>query len=223
MAKSRTPRFDLENFAQLQERLGDIPAERIRLRPPPGTATEEDALRVEARTDRLCEVIDGTLVEKPMGYYESRVAAVLIYFVEAFLREHKLGIVTGEAGRVRTEPGQIRMPDVAFFSWDHFPRRRLPAGSALSVVPDLAVEVLSPSNTKKEMERKRRENFLGGTKLVWEVDPFKRTVRVYTAPDESGLLDEGHILDGGDVLPGFRLSIREWFEEAGEQEAAGDA
>jgi Uma2 family endonuclease len=89
----------------------------------------------------------------------------------------------------------------------------------LNVVPDLAVEVLSPSNTKREMEQKRREYFLGGCRLVWEIDPVKRTARVYTAPDESKLVREKGTLDGGDVLPGFRLPLARLFARAGKRRA----
>jgi Uma2 family endonuclease len=207
-----------ETFAEVLAYLGDIPPERIRLRPPPGTATEDDAIHSKARFGRLCELVDGTLVEKPVGYYESRVAAVLGRFIEGFLEEHDLGIVLGAAGMVRVEPGQIREPDVSFFSWSHFPKRLLPRVEILDMTPDLAVEVLSPGNTKAEMARKRREYFLGGAQLVWEVDPEKRTVRVYTAPDESTLLRQNRTLDGGNVLPGFSLSIQHWFDRVGKRE-----
>jgi Uma2 family endonuclease len=88
------------------------------------------------------------------------------------------------------------------------------------VAPDLAVEVLSEGNTEAEMERKLREYFDAGVLLVWYVDPEARTVRVYTSPGEARLLGEEDTLDGGSVLPGFRLSIRGWFEEAGEREEA---
>ncbi len=73
------------------------------------------------------------------------------------------------------------------------------------------MEILSPSNTKGEMALKVREYFLAGVRLVWLVDPRKRTVRVYTAPDQSVRLTEGEALDGGDVLPGLRLPLREVF------------
>ena len=99
------------------------------------------------------------------------------------------------------------------------PRRRLPAGQILDVVPDLAVEILSPTNTKKEMDRKRREYFKGGATLVWEADPETRTVQVFTGPETSETLDENGVLDGGTVLPGFTLSIRDWFARAGERSA----
>jgi Uma2 family endonuclease len=202
-------------IADLLKHLGDIPPERIRLKPVPGTATEADVVASKARYNCLCELIDGVLVEKAMGYYESRLAIILGHFMEDYLEENDLGFVIGEAGLVRVEPGQVRLPDLSFFFWDRFPNRLLPPGSILGMVPDLAVEVLSPGNTKKEMARKRREYFLGGARQVWEVDPKKRTVRVYLAPDESTLIKEDGTLDGGTLLPGFRLSLRRWFERAG--------
>jgi Uma2 family endonuclease len=213
--KSTTPSFDL--FSELWDSLGRIPPERIRLQPPPGTATEEDVIAAESRYDRLCELIDGTLVEKTMGVYESRVAFVLGRLLDEFAETHHLGFVFVADGLIRVEAEQVRVPDVAFYSWDLFPDRILPPGQILDLVPDLAVEVLSPSNTKGEMERKRREYFLGGSKLVWEIDPLKKTARVYTAPDESKRIGEKGSLDGGQVLPGFRLSLAELFGRAGQR------
>jgi Uma2 family endonuclease len=211
---------DIETLADLLHRLGDIPLERIRFRPYPGTATEQDVLEAEARTGRLCELVDGVLVEKAVGYYECRLAVVLGYFLESYLVEkNDLGIVLGEAGMTRMEPGLVRMPDVAFYSWEHFPNRLLPAGAFLEIAPDLAVEILSPSNTEREMDRKRREYFDGGTRLVWQVYPPTRRVRVYTAVDAFVECDENQTLEGGTVLPGFTLSIRRWFERAGQREA----
>jgi Uma2 family endonuclease len=81
-------------------------------------------------------------------------------------------------------------------------------------VPDLSVEVLSPSNTKGEMERKRRDFFLGSCKLVWEIDPIKKTAPVFTAPDEAKLIREGGKLTGGEVLPGFELALGALFARA---------
>ncbi len=214
MGKAKRPEIIFERASDLLERLGDIPLERIRLQPPPGTATEEDALRAEARYHRLCELIDGTLVEKTVGWYESHLACAIFGILEQFSREHRLGFLTGESGLTRVEPGQLRMPDVSFYSWSHFPDHRPTTGQILNVVPDLAIEVLSPSNTPKEMKRKRKEYFLGGSTLVWEVNPIKKTVRVYNAPDESRLVREKGTLDGGTVLPGFKLSVVELFQRA---------
>src|SRR5437870_12669401 len=96
--------------ADLLNQLG-IPPERILLRPAPGKAKEKDLLR----SRRLCELIDGTLVEKAMGCYESRLEVMLIYFLEEFLNRNPLGFVLSGTGMVRVEPAQVRLPDVSFF------------------------------------------------------------------------------------------------------------
>lgn len=217
MGRLKIPLKAYERLSEVLESLSFIPPDRIRLDPKPGTATEKDVIRAEGRYNCLCELYDGTLVEKPMGFYESRLAFVLCGILDAFLKEHDLGIALAPDGMIRVETDQVRMPDVSYFSWDHFPNRVLPAGAILDAVPDLAVEILSASNTPAEMDRKRQEYFGGGCRLVWEVDPDKKTVRVYTAVEESMLVDENGTLDGGEVLPGFTLSVAEWFARAGKR------
>jgi Uma2 family endonuclease len=201
----------IKNLAELLDRLGGIPLERIRFQPPPGTATVEDALQIEAREDRLCELVDGVLVEKPMGYTESLIAVRLIAALEAFVVAHDLGVVTGEAGMCHLPANLLRIPDVAFVGWDQFPGREVPDEGAPEVVPDLAVEVLSQSNTPREMERKLREYFRAGVRLVWFVDPQSRNVTVYTGPSRSKVLGADQTLDGGKVLPGFKLPVANLF------------
>jgi Uma2 family endonuclease len=204
-------------MAELIAHLGDIPPERIRLRPAPGTATEEDVIDANERLDCLCELIDGVLVEKARGYYESLLAAVLIGFIHEYLGRNDVGFVLGADGMVCVAPGQVRLPDVSFFSWKRFPQRILPRGAILRMTPDLAVEILSPSNRPREMERKLEELFAGGGQLAWHVDPERRTVKVYTAVDQFTELEAGQTLDGGNVLPGFSLSIEQWFARSGER------
>jgi Uma2 family endonuclease len=205
----------LSTVAELLEHLGDIPPQRILLRPTPGEATEEDVVRVNDRDGRLCELIHGVLVEKAVGIFKSRLGVVLGFFLEKFQESSELGFTLGPSATLRIRPGQIRMPDVSFFFWDRFPGRRLPRGAFLTGTPDLAVEVLSPSNTPREMARKIDEYFAGGTRLVWVVDPPTCEVRVYTSPRQFQRLMENDVLDGGPVLPGFTLSIRAWFDRAG--------
>jgi Uma2 family endonuclease len=205
----------IETLADLLDRLGGVPLDRIRFRPFPGTAIEADLLLRPNGEKRVCELVDGVLVEKAMGFYESLLAMVLGYFLQAFLDVNPLGVVVGEAAMLRLAPGLVRAPDVSFISWDRFPNRLLPADPIPSLAPDLAVEVLSASNTEAEMERKRNEYFAAGAKLAWLVEPDTRTVRVYTSPTDFRLLQEDDTLDGGDVLPGFELLIRAWFERAG--------
>jgi Uma2 family endonuclease len=109
--------------------------------------------------------------------------------------------------------GLVRLPDVGFVSWDRLPGRRVPDEPIPNVVPDLAVEVLSPSNTAREMSRKRGEYFRAGVRLVWEIDPRTRTARVYTSETVFTDLTAGDELDGDPVLPGFRLPLAVLFAE----------
>ena len=194
------------SLAEIHERLGGIPLDRIRYHPLPGTAQESDLLVSE----HPCELVDGTLLEKPLGFYESTIAAVIIELIGAYVRRQGLGVVLAPDAPVRLLAGCVRMPDVSFVSRRHFPDRRLP-GSILGVAPDLAVEVLSPGNTKAEMALKREEYFEAGSRLVWEVDPESRSVRAYSAPDECTVLGPGDSLSGGDVLPGFDLPVASLF------------
>jgi Uma2 family endonuclease len=113
---------------------------------------------------------------------------------------------------VRLLKGLVRIPDVSFFCWDKLPGRVLPSQPIPALVPDLAVEVLSETNSSQEMERKLREYFLAGVRLVWMIDPRKRMAEVYSAPDApAATLDETQALDGGNVLPGFTLALAELF------------
>ncbi len=210
---------DLDNLAELLDRLGGVPLERVRMHPPPGTATEADVLEaLEAPRKRICELIDGVLVEKAMGYSESILASAIIELLNAFVRPRNLGLVTAPDGTVRLWAGRVRIPDVAFFSWDRMPGRKRPPEPIPTLSPDLAIEVLSRSNTKAEMRKKREDLFSVGVRLVWEIDPKARTVQVYTKVDQPDAdLTEADALDGGPVLPGFTLSLRELFAELDRQ------
>ena len=197
----------------LIDRLGGIPANRVRMWPVPGTATKADAIHSETWYGAACELVDGTLVEKTMGLYESGVAHTIGLEIGIFNRSRKLGLVGGEQGMYSVVPDQVRMPDVSFTRWDRMPAD-YPANPAPDLSPDLAVEVLSPNNTAREIARKRQNYFAGGTRLVWVFDPPTRTVAVYT-PDaaEPVMLTDADTLDGGDVLPGFKLAVAVPFDE----------
>jgi Uma2 family endonuclease len=219
MTTTLTSSPEIPTIGDLLARLGDVPAHRVRFYPLPGRATEADVVAIEAHEDRLCELIDGVLVEKPMGYRESFVAGVILAALHAFVVPRKLGAVTGEAGMVKLFPHQVRIPDGAFVSRERLPGGRIPSEPIPHLIPDLAVEVLSESNTEAEMARKRREYFEAGVRLLWLVDLDARTVTVFTGPEQSTTLHADHCLDGRDVLPGFTLPLAELFAEldAGQQ------
>jgi Uma2 family endonuclease len=163
----------------------------------------------------LYELVDGVLVEKTVGFYESYLAALLAGHLCTFVMERRLGIVAGADGPMRLAAGLVRMPDASYVSWDRLPDRQLPQAPIPDLVPDLAVEVLSEGNTQKEMDRKLRDYFTAGARLVWYVHPEDHTVEVFTGPDTSTVLREGQTLDGGAVLPGFTLSLQQLFAQPG--------
>jgi Uma2 family endonuclease len=201
--------LEIKPLSQIVSDLGNVPLERVHLPQPWREIEEHDWLRLPDR--QRYELVDGILVEKPMGFYETRVGFILGIFLEEFARAHALGIVVVEPGSVRVA-GHIRLPDVAFFAWGNLPERRVPRVAILDIAPDLAVEVLSPSNTAGEMARKRGEYFRAGTRLVWEIEPELRQIRVYTDVDASATIGIDDTLTGEPVLPGFSLSVRELFE-----------
>jgi len=202
-------------MADIRAHVGNVPLSRIRSFPPPGKSREADALRGE----RVCELVDGILVEKPAGFYESTLAGLLLTAINNYLEKRPLGIATGEKGPLWILPRRMRMPDVAFVRWEKFPSRRIPRKKTPRRAPDLAVEILSPGNTKAEMELKLQEYFRAGVRLVWYVDAKTQTARIFTSPTDVALIDCHGILDGRDVLPGFQLRLKDWFDKVPREEA----
>ena len=131
--------------------------------------------------------------------------------LRGFVKQHNLGLVTAPDGMMRLAAGLVRVPCVAFISWDRLPERRVPAVP----LPALAVEMLGTGNTAGEMARKRLECFSAGVRLEWLVYPEARTVAACTGPGSSTLLRYGDTLSGHAVLPGFSLSLRERGDDSG--------
>ncbi len=200
----------VRTIGDLLRRLGDIPADRVRFAPVPGTATLQDLLRSE---NRGCELVEGTLVEKAVGWQESNLGGWVLTLLNNFIIPRNLGKASGEQGLIELPGGPIRGPDVTFVSWDRLAGRRGPSDPIPELAPDLVVEVLSLSNTLGEMARKRSEYFKAGVRLVWEIDPRARTVRVYTSETTYTDLSAADTLDGGAVLPDFTLPLTELFAE----------
>lgn len=207
VSPTRAPRFD--NGEQWLAALGGVPLSRIVFDPWPGTATEADLLYMVDHEKRLCELIDGTLVEKPVGCWEGLIAANIIVLLAAFVNPRKLGAVFGADSTLKMKSGRIRLPDVSFVSKDRLPRSRAPVPT---LAPDLAIEVLSESNTAAEMSQKLAEYFQSGTRLAWLVDPATRSVAVYTSPGgPPSIVSESESLDGGNVLPGLTIRVADMF------------
>lgn len=163
--------------------------------------------------DYRYELVAGNLVrEPPPGGQHGGIAGNLVGHLFGFLHRRRLGRVFGEAGYVlASDPDTVRAPDLSFVSTESL--ERLPQRGPYRVgAPDLAVEVLSPSNTRWEIEVKVEEYLAAGARAVWVVDPQRQTVVVHLSGREPQTLGPSDTLDGGEYLPGFRLPVAEIFE-----------
>jgi Uma2 family endonuclease len=208
------PRFP--TIGEVQTRLGDVPVHRILSVPAPGTAVANDLLDPHITRGKGVELVDGILVRKPMGFHEDYIATLLLRALSRYLDIHNIGALCGSQGLIRFLPNLVRLPDVTFTRWDSVGNTsdiEDPDTAFLEVVPDLVVEVLSESNTPREMAIKLGEYATAGVKLVWYVDPDAKTVTVYPKGRERGrkVLGEADTLDGGKVLPGFALPVADLF------------
>ncbi len=192
--------------------IGDLPPERVLLYPTPGTATGADVVAIRDREGRLCELIEGTLVEKTMGAQESILAARLIQWLLNFMDIRNLGEAMAPDGMIWFGANQLRMPDISVYLRERLPDGKMPGDAILSIIPDIAVEILSQGNSRTEMDEKLGLYFAAGVRLVWYADPIKRQIWVYDAVDHGTCLDHTMTLDGGAVLPGFTLRVGDWLK-----------
>ncbi len=165
--------------------------------------------------EALYEIVNGERKELPaMSILSVKIASKLGRRVGNFAEEKKLGEVVNEAIfllPLETHEQQ-RRPDVSFVSYNRWAADRpVPDTDPWPVVPDLAVEVISPNDFYREVQAKVREYFQAGVRLVWVVEPSERQVTVYISATKPLILNESDVLDGGDVLPGFQLPVRELF------------
>ncbi len=201
-----------ETMADLLHRLGDIPPERVLMRPPPGTATEEDLVALlDGPNKRICELVDGTLVEKALGFRESVLAAALIGSIWRYLDRRNVGVPCGAIGPIRLHRGLVRIPDVCLVSWKRLGSDAVPDDAISKAIPELIIEVLRQGNTRREIDRKLQEYFRAGVLLAWIIDPTKEIAEVYTSPTKKKLITAGGVLEGRAVFPGLRLYLEEIF------------
>ncbi len=174
--------------------------------------------------DELYEVIDGIRVRTPaMGVFAVWIASDLFFHLSYFARTQGLGRAIAEALFHLPAPiHRDRRPDVAFVSFERWAKNRPipPTDNAWDVVPNLAVEVVSPSDKADDLEEKIAEYFQAGVQLVWIVYPTHKKIHVYSSPTQISILSKGDTLDGGTVVPGFRLALAELFPEMTEPDAS---
>jgi len=171
---------------------------------------------VNREPEFLYEVVNGQVTElPPMGAFEVDIRSDLLSYLRQFAKKHKLGRAVAELLFLLDRAKNLqRRPDIAVVTYKRWAReQKVPKTNAWDVVPELAVEVVSPSNTANEIMAKIREYFEAGVRCVWVVYPAEEQVYVYHSPVQLQVLTKKDQLDGEDILPGFRLLVASLFEE----------
>ncbi len=175
--------------------------------------TTEELLELP-RGEFRYELVKGELKRmSPTGDEHGRVTMELASPLYQYAKLNNLGRdYAAETGfKLESDPDTVRAPDIAFVSIE-----RIQAAGSIqgyrSGAPDLAVEVISPGNTKREMAEKVKEYFESGARMVWVISPKLKTVTVYRSLTDITTLTEKDTLDGGEVVPGFQISVAEIFD-----------
>ena len=174
------------------------------------TAAEYGELDLD---DGKTELVRGVIVyevrdqpRRPHAYTAGQIG----HAIQEYLDAHPIGELLPEMDyQTERGPDTVRRPDVSFLT--HARAKAVGDREIPYLAPDLAVEVLSPSNRAGEMATKIAEYFAKGTRLIWLADPKKRTVAVYAPDALPYILGNGEFLDGADVLPGFRVAVNRLF------------
>jgi Uma2 family endonuclease len=177
----------------------------------PRTMTIEEFSEFEG--DSPCDLIDGELVEMAAGGLHGMIALTIGSALLSFVRPRHLGaVMVSETTFILSVPRQNAVrPDVAYLRSERVPP--MPEFSnEIPYAPDLAVEVVSPSDRASAVNAKVEAYMDANTRLVWVVDPIKRTVTAFSPNKPTRFYRDGQTLDGGEVLPGFALPLAELFE-----------
>ena len=180
---------------------------------PPTEVTLSDAELEKLLHYSSAEFVNGQVLEKRMGFESEGIVSELHIALGAFVRANQLGRVFGPATPYRcfpNDPRQVRKPDVSFVAAGRLPAGRLPRGSA-PFAPDLAVEVVSPTDPCEYLELKVADYRSAGVRLIWVVYPMTRSVLIRRLDRTCAELDEAGTLDGEDVVPGFACPVAALF------------
>ncbi len=160
------------------------------------------------------ELVDGELIVSNSGLEHGYIAAILVSALYSFVVSRKLGVVLDSSTAFTMKTGNKRSPDVSFLSKDRLQGlKKLPKGFGQGA-PDLAVEILSPSNTTAEIHSKIVEYLENGTKLIWVINPEEEYVLVYKSkPSPDRLLSSVDILSGEETLPDFSFAVADLFPQ----------
>ena len=147
-----------------------------------------------------------------MGQEADGIAATIVLVIGTFAKQTKLGFVNGSQGgyRIFDDPQKVRVPDVSFTRWERFGGQR-PARGHSTTVPDLVVEVISPSDDAETLWARIEDFLSAGVPMIWVVDPGARTLEVLRSDRTAVRLRADDEIDGAEILPGFRCKVADLF------------
>ncbi len=172
--------------------------------------TLEQFERLPEENEYRLELVRGRIVRDPgPGLRHGRIVVRLARILDLYAEESGTGFVVAEAGfLLAEEPPTVRLPDLAFLAGT--PPEEVPDAFSPRA-PDLAIEVLSPSNSAAEILEKAADYLRSGSRLVWVLDPAAERVTIYRSRGDVRVVEIGDLLEGEDVLPGFRVDVAEIF------------
>jgi Uma2 family endonuclease len=182
---------------------------------PPRVWTEAELQALPA-DGSIHEVVYGRLVVSPKNNFQhGDIASRLFLALGNHAHQHRMGLVLNSRTGFWMRNRNCRAPDISYVS-----RQRVKAlgfkpstQSFFPGAPDLAVEILSPGNTREEIDRRLKDFFESGARLVWIIDPNARRVEVCSAPDQRRFITGEENLEGGELLPDFRYSVADLFRD----------
>jgi Uma2 family endonuclease len=176
------------------------------------TGTRPKAPVVSQEPEGCYEIVDGVLEERAVGAEEVRLANRLNNFLGPFVLAQQSGQTFVEMHFELPPKGNDRQPDLAYVRFKTWPEnKRIPPGRSMPVVPELAVEVISPSEWAHSTIEKLHEYFEAGVQEVWQVWPHVEQLYIYTSPTQLRILNRSEELTGGSLIPGFRLPLEDLF------------
>jgi len=158
------------------------------------------------------ELVRGEVVvmSRP-GFEHGEIQLNIGSLIKEFLRKQRIGRVISESGIITEhQPDTVRGPDISYYSKERVPLEGRIVGYH-DQPPDLCVEIVSPSNSKRELRAKIKEYFFAGVRMVWVIEPEDRSITILQAPDEGRTLYDNALVEGGDVLPGFTCKVSDLF------------
>lgn len=160
-----------------------------------------------------CELVDDELRLTRAGMDHALIGASLAAQLGDYVATHRLGIVCGPNLGCWMRSGNLRCADVSFIGVARTPRTAAAREGFFRGAPDLVVEIVESSDRPQRIGEKLAEYFASGARLAWVIDPAEKSAVAYRSPEQSRLLHVTDVLDGDDVLPGFRLPLAELFAE----------